>query len=233
MIQKVGTTDNQQQRFNNTPAKDYRRTVFGEKFNKIKYYRNRCETKPEPHTKVFSAIGAVAGMSVPLAAFSIKQKCKPLNVKYGLGHMLTMCLGGIAGGITGGSIGASKKERTRKVKEGVFQFLNMAMPATCVTGALKLCDKVKALDNVPAKIAGTIAGIATGIASGVKMSNFIVDPKDKEPDRKVTLKDSIANLDDMVGILVLADVKAAKNLKIERAFPLLYSYCGYRAGKSN
>ena len=37
---------------------------------------------------------------------------------------------------------------------------------------------------------------------------------------------------DMVGILVLADVKAAKNLKIERAFPLLYSYCGYRAGES-
>ena len=75
--------------------------------------------------------------------------------------------------------------------------------------------------------------MATGISSGVKLSNKIVDPKDKEPDRKLTIKDSVANLDDAVGILVLADVKAAKKLKIERALPLIYAYCGYRAGNCN
>ena len=232
MIQKIGTNNSNQQQYN-VSKKDTKRTVFVEKFNQIKLYRNRYENTPERHTKITSAIGAVAGMSLPLTAFSLMQKCKPYNVKYGLPHMLIMCLGGISGGIAGGSIGASKKEKTRKVKEGVFQFFNMAMPATCVTGALRLCDKVKSLDNVPSRIVGTIAGIATGIVSGMKISNFIIDPKNKEPDRRVTLKDSVANLDDMVGILVLADVKAAKNLKIERAFPLLYSYCGYRAGESN
>ena len=75
--------------------------------------------------------------------------------------------------------------------------------------------------------------MATGISSGVKLSNKIVDPKDKEPDRKLTIKDSVANLDDAVGILVLADVKAAKKIKIERALPLIYTYCGYRAGNCN
>ncbi|MCM1265046.1 MAG: hypothetical protein NC200_02510 [Candidatus Gastranaerophilales bacterium] len=232
MIQKVGLTYNQQH-YNNIPPKEDKKAVLAAKIDKLKTYRNRYETQPESYTKVYSAAGAITGAVATLAAFSLKQKCKPHNVKYGLGHMLTMCFAGITGGIAGGSIGTSKKEKTRKIKEGVFQFLNMAMPATCVTGALKLCDKVQTLDNVPARIIGTVAGIATGIASGVRLSNFIVDPKNKEPDRKVTLKDSIANLDDAVGILVLADVKAAKNLRIERAFPFLYSYCGYRAGKSN
>ena len=107
------------------------------------------------------------------------------------------------------------------------------MPASCVAGAIKICEKVERLNNVPAKIAGTVLGMATGIFSGVKLSNKIVDPKDKEPDRKLTIKDSVANLDDAVGILVLADVKAAKNIKIERALPLIYTYCGYRAGNCN
>ena len=147
--------------------------------------------------------------------------------------MVALSLGGIIGGITGGSLKSTKQERTKKSKEGVFQFLNMAMPASCVAGAIKICDKVERLNNVPAKIAGTVLGMATGIFSGVKLSNKIVDPKDKEPDRKLTIKDSVANLDDAVGILVLADVKAAKKIKIERALPLIYTYCGYRAGNCN
>lgn len=231
MIEKITTYNNQQQySFPNQNKKER----FVKKYNQIKYYRNHSSSEPDKHTKMGSAIGSTIGVLAPLAGLMAIQKQKnPLNIKYSLGEMVALSLGGIIGGITGGSLKSTKQERTKKSKEGVFQFLNMAMPASCVAGAIKICDKVERLNNVPAKIAGTVLGMATGIFSGVKLSNKIVDPKDKEPDRKLTIKDSVANLDDAVGILVLADVKAAKNIKIERALPLIYTYCGYRAGNCN
>lgn len=231
MIEKITTYNNQQQySFPNQNKKER----FVKKYNQIKYYRNHSSSEPDKHTKMGSAIGSTIGVLAPLAGLMAIQKQKnPLNIKYGLGEMVALSLGGIICGITGGSLKSTKQERTKKSKEGVFQFLNMAMPASCVAGAIKICDKVERLNNVPAKIAGTVLGMATGIFSGVKLSNKIVDPKDKEPDRKLTIKDSVANLDDAVGILVLADVKAAKNIKIERALPLIYTYCGYRAGNCN
>lgn len=232
MIEKITTYNNQQQY--SSPTKSKKKEQFVKKYNQIKYYRNHSDYKPEKHTQIGSAIGAAVGVITPLAGLmTIQKQRNPLNVKYGLGEMIALSLGGIVGGITGGSLKSSQKERTKKSKEGVFQFLNMAMPASCVAGAMKICEKVKTLNNVPAKIAGTILGMTTGVFSGVKLSNKIIDPKDKEPDRKLTLKDSVANIDDAVGILVLADVKAAKKIKIERALPLIYTYCGTRAGNCN
>lgn len=231
MIEKITTYNNQQQYSSPNQNKKER---FVKKYNQIKCYRNHSSSEPDKHTKMGSAIGSTIGVLAPLAGLMAIQKQKnPLNIKYGLGEMVALSLGGIIGGITGGSLKSTKQEQTKKSKEGVFQFLNMAMPASCVAGAIKICEKVERLNNVPAKIAGTVLGMATGIFSGVKLSNKIVDPKDKEPDRKLTIKDSVANLDDAVGILVLADVKAAKKIKIERALPLIYTYCGYRAGNCN
>lgn len=232
MIEKITTYNNQQQY--SSPSKNNKKERFVKKYNQIKCYRNHSNSEPDKHTKMGSAIGSTIGVLAPLAGLMAIQKQKnPLNVKYGLGEMVALSLGGIIGGITGASLKSTKQERTKKSKEGVFQFLNMAMPAGCVAGAIKICEKVERLNNIPAKIAGTLIGLATGISSGVKLSNKIVDPKDKEPDRKLTIKDSVANLDDAVGILVLADVKAAKKIKIERALPLIYTYCGYRAGNCN
>ncbi len=232
MIEKITTYNNQQQY--SSPSKNNKKERFVKKYNQIKCYRNHSNSEPDKHTKMGSAIGSTIGVLAPLAGLMAIQKQKnPLNVKYGLGEMVAISLGGIIGGITGGSLKSTKQERTNKSKEGVFQILNMVMPAVCVAGAIKICEKVERLNNIPAKIAGTLIGLATGISSGIKLSNKIVDPKDKEPDRKLTIKDSVANLDDAVGILVLADVKAAKKLKIERALPLIYAYCGYRAGNCN
>lgn len=232
MIERITAYNNQQQY--SSPSQNNKKERFVRKYNQIKYYRNHSDSKPEKNTRIGSAIGATLGVLAPLSGLMAIQKQKnPLNIKYGLGEMIALSLGGIVGGITGGSLKSTKQERTKKSKEGVFQFLNMAMPASCVAGAMKICDKVERLNNVPAKIAGTVLGMATGIFSGVKLSNKIVDPKDKEPDRKLTIKDSVANLDDAVGILVLADVKAAKKIKIERALPLIYTYCGSRAGNCN
>ena len=65
------------------------------------------------------------------------------------------------------------------------------------------------------------------------ISNLVCDPKDKHPDRKLTVKDSFANLDDVVGVLVLAKFPLADKLHIEKILPAIYASCGYRAGKSN
>lgn len=66
-----------------------------------------------------------------------------------------------------------------------------------------------------------------------KLANFINDPYDKVPDRKLTLKDSIANIDDSVGILVVSKVPLTDKLQIEKTLPAIYGLCGYRAGMSN
>ena len=65
------------------------------------------------------------------------------------------------------------------------------------------------------------------------LANIICDPKDLEPDRKLTFKDSIVNVDDILGALVLARVPFINKLKVEKVLPFLYAYCGYRAGKCN
>ena len=66
-----------------------------------------------------------------------------------------------------------------------------------------------------------------------KLSNKINDPQDKVPDRKLTFKDSIANIDDALGVLILAKVPIAEKLHIDKTLPAIYSWCGYRAGISN
>lgn len=64
------------------------------------------------------------------------------------------------------------------------------------------------------------------------LANKLFDPKDLEPDRKLKLKDGIANIDDVVGILVLAKIPFLKNIPFDRALPFIYTYCGYKAGKT-
>ena len=51
--------------------------------------------------------------------------------------------------------------------------------------------------------------------------------------RKYTAKDSLANLDDAVSILVLGKVPFANKIHIEKALPFIYGYSGYRSGTSN
>ncbi len=121
-----------------------------------------------------------------------------------------------------------------KLKEGVFQFFNASIPALFVGLGLKYCEAGGAKLNTPlAKILTTIVGLGVGVHVAAMLSNKVCDPKDLEPDRKITLKDSVANVDDLIGALVLAKVPVINKLKVERILPLIYSYCGYRAGESN
>ena len=65
------------------------------------------------------------------------------------------------------------------------------------------------------------------------VSNIICDPKDKHPDRKLSFLDSLANIDDLIGVLVLAKFPIVEKLCIDKLLPAIYAFCGYRAGKTN
>ena len=126
-----------------------------------------------------------------------------------------------------------KKTNKNKLKEGIFQFLNASVPAWVVGGGLKLCEASKNFNNIPGKIMAMAGGLLIGMYGAASLSNLICDPYDKVPDRKLTLLDCIANVDDALGVLVLAKFPCADKLHLERTLPFVYSYCGYRAGKSN
>ncbi len=192
-----------------------------------KSYRRHVAEEPDAATKVKVAAGSIAGTLIPMAILAKHQNRKIYNIKYHVKEMILVSAGSIAGGLAGGLI-ADKKENTKqKVNESVFQFMNASVPPL-ITGVLYTFSK-----NIKYRIASTIIGLFGGMQLAAKLSNKINDPQDKVPDRKLTFKDSIANIDDALGVLILAKVPIAEKLHIDKTLPAIYSWCGYRAGISN
>ena len=109
----------------------------------------------------------------------------------------------------------------------------LQFPTWLAAATLKWCETTKGMNNPIAKI-GAIAGtILVGMHGAASLSNIICDPKDKYPDRKLSLLDSIANIDDLFGVLVLAKLPIVNQLHLDKLLPAIYTFCGYRAGKSN
>ncbi len=189
----------------------------------------------EFNTKIKAATGAIIGTTIPLLYFTRKNPGLKniINMKYGLKEMVVTSITGISGGAAFGMIGEPHKKRERKRKEAVFQIMNCTLPLLGVAGFLKLSEKIKGLNNKPAKVIGTLAGVTAGMFGGAKLSNLINDPKDLEPDRKIELKDTIANVDDVFSALVLAKFPFVDKLHIEKLLPVIFAWCGYRAGQSN
>ena len=185
-------------------------------------------------TKLKAAIGATVGTLIPLCIMMKKKNVKnPLKIEYGIKDMLILSATSVIGGIIGGMIGENRKSKINKFKEGTFQFLNAALPTLGVAGGLKLCTKQKRSNNVHCKILSVAMGIAVGMFSALKLSNFIFDPKDIHPDRKLSAKDCLASADEAVGALALAKFPLVQSLQLDKALPLIYGYCGYRAGKTS
>lgn len=204
--------------------------------NNPNYYlrRNRQSRKSTTSDKLKSACGALIGTAIPMAIMMKKQGVKnPFKLKYELKDMIILSGAPIIGGVGIGMIGDDKKTNRAKLDEGVFQFLNAAVPTWITGSTLCLCENSKKFNKLPAKIFSMIAGMLIGMHGAAALSNIICDPKDKSPDRKLTLKDSIANIDDLVGVLVLSKFPLVGKLHIEKALPIIYAYCGYKAGKSN
>jgi hypothetical protein len=147
--------------------------------------------------------------------------------------MVIMSGSAIAGGVAAGMIGDTKKARKNKFKEGVFQFMNSTVPTWIASGVLKISEGSHHFNNIPSKIGSVILALAVGMYGTATVSNLIFDPKDKEPDRKLTMKDCLANIDDAIGVFVLAKIPVIEKLHLEKALPAIFGYCGYRAGKSN
>ena len=127
-----------------------------------------------------------------------------------------------------------KTNRKQKINEGVFQFMNATVPTMLVGGAMELIkDNEKYKNSKSVKVAAIVTGLIAGMPLAAFISNIINDPKDKEPDRKLTLKDSIINMDDALGALVVAKIPVVDKLHLEKIMPAIFAWCGYRAGESN
>lgn len=209
-----------------------------QKNNKLKnlsFVRNRIyEHEVTASDKAKAALGAIIGTAVPMLYMMKKRKISnPLKMNYGLGDMVILSGSSVIGGVGISMIAETKEANKNKLKEGTFQFLNAAIPTWIVGGMLKLCETSKKCNNIPGKIASIAVGLLVGMFGTAEISNLIFDPHDKLPDRKLTLTDCIANADDAIGVLTLAKIPLVSHLHLEKLLPLIYGYCGYRAGKSN
>ncbi|MBP3821786.1 hypothetical protein J6G99_09120 [bacterium] len=200
-----------------------------------KYRRSsEYEHEVEKSDKIQAGIGSVAGTLLALAILAKKQNIKnPFKLNYGLTEMITISALSVAGGVSVGMIGDSKEARKNKFKEGVFQFMNGSIPTWIVSGVLKLSELSEHFNNVPSKIGSVILALAVGMYGTATVSNLLFDPLDKKPDRKLTLKDCLANIDDAIGVFVMAKIPIIEKLKIDKILPAIFAYSGYRAGKSN
>lgn len=201
--------------------------------------RRTVTEEQDAATKTLIAAGAVVGTILPMVLFAkhqnhgaIKKVKDIINIKYGLKEMIGISAGSIVGGVGAGLLFDKSTSKKKKLDEGVFQFFNASIPPLIFAGLSKICEKHKKLNNTFAKTMSVIVGVGAGMAIAVKSANFVNDPKDKVPDRKLTIKDSIVNIDDALGALVLA-FPALEKFHIDKILPVIYSWCGYRAGESN
>ncbi len=186
------------------------------------------------NAKIKAAFGAIVGTVIPVAIMMKKQNIQnPLKLEYNLKDMLVLSSASIMAGTASGMINEPLKSKENKIKEGTFQLLNAAFPAILSSIALKFCKSHKQFDSAIFKIISVLTGITTGMFMAVKTANKIFDPNDKNPDRKLSPKDCIASIDDAIGALALAKFPIVQKLHFDKLLPVIYAYCGYRAGKTN
>lgn len=184
--------------------------------------------------KTKALIGATGGTALSLLYMLKKQKIKnPLKLEYGMQDMVLVSASSIVGGVGVGLIGEKKEVQKNRLKEGLFQFMNSAIPTWIVGGVVSLCESKPKYNTSKNKMFSVLGGLLVGMYGSAALANVITDPKDKHPDRKLTLKDALANIDDAVGALALAKIPVINKLHIEKVLPLIYTACGYRAGQSN
>ena len=208
---------------------------YNVQYKGIYEHRNRlCNKEVSDADKIKAMAGSLIGTAIPLVMLMKKQKIKnPLKLEYGMWNMVGMSAGYITGGVALGLVGENPEVKTNRLREGFFQFMNAAIPTWIVGGVLSLCSHSKRHNNIGNKILSTIGGLLVGMYGSAALANVITDPKDKHPDRKLSYKDALANIDDAIGVFIIAKFPFAEKLKLERLLPLIYALCGYRAGKSN
>lgn len=205
-----------------------------ERLNKANYRVRSYNREISKEDKIKAFVGSTIGTIVPILVMMKKQKVKnPLKLKYGMWDMINTAAGSIIGGVGFGLIDENEKVRTNRLKEGLFQFMNASIPTWLVGGVVSLCENNEKYNNKWCKILSVTGGLLVGMYGSAALSNLITDPKDKYPDRKLSLKDALANIDDGIGAIALAKIPIVEKLNIGRFLPIIYDACGYRAGQSN
>ena len=195
-------------------------------------YRYHRTHKTERREEIQALAGSVIGTGIALMAFAKKQKTNPLKIHYGLMELIGVSAGAIIGGVAGGIIKADPFDKKRKVNEGIFQFANASIPPAIVLALNTVTEKSKMLNSKLGRIATTVVGLVGGMFAAAEVSNFIADPADFEKDRKLTVKDSLANIDDALGVLAMSDFTVLQKIA-GPLLPVIYVLCGFRAGESN
>ena len=184
------------------------------------------------------AAGSVIATILPMIYFAkkdpnlgLKKVTDLFKINYEFKEVFAVGAASIFGGVAAGIFADKKSDKKRKINEGVFQFMNAMVPTALVGGAMKLLeDNTKYKESKLAKVAVIATSLIAGMPLAAFISNLINDPKDKEPDRKLTLKDSIVNMDDALSALVIAKVPV---FGLDKLLPAIFAWCGYRAGQSN
>ena len=184
--------------------------------------------------RIKAFVGTIIGTAIPVILMMKEQGIRnPIKLKYKMTDMVKVSAGSILGGVGLGLINENKQVKKDRLKEGLFQFMNAVIPTCIVGGLIKLCETSTQYNNKFSKILCTAGGLLFGMFGSAALANLITDPMDKHPDRKVTVKDALINVDDGLGALALAKFPLVDKLNLAAFFPLISASCGYRTGKSN
>lgn len=199
---------------------------------------------PRKHSAI-AMIGSVFGTLIPTVLLAKKQQkglklssfkdlSNYINVNYGLKELLLTGLGGVLGGLTGGLIDKNEKKKIQKLEEASYQVMNIAFPAIFVSGAIKMCEKIKGFNNITSKLGfsalGLFAGANLAVTFANKLDDKYFDKYNKDSDRKFKKKDLIVHIDDLFGALILAKIPLAEKLHINKFLPAIFSWSGYSVG---
>ena len=234
-------------------------SAFKSFHNQRQEIKDKTEAKiklKESKTATAVAVASLAGAIVPLAIYNAKNgkldNLKDVFQKEGsklkekanaitgfvevkdikqIGLSVT---GSILAGLGAGfAVDKNKENRTKKVKEGIYGFLNCMIPIGIIAGAEHIVEK----NNIKTNILGKAAIVAGGIISGMfisnKLSNGInktIFKNDKEnfEQREMKLSDTIVHADDIIGVIAMSKVPFAKQMG--KVIPLIYSHVGYETG---
>lgn len=234
MISPITNTSNTNNNKKNV-FKNFQKTAKTCSFSYTKIKQRRIKTTERLTTpeKIGVAAGAISGTVIPMLIFAKKQNRNILNLDFGLKEMLIVGASAIAGGTISGILFGKTKNHKKKIDESIFQLFNASIPPLLYTGLSKIQKKTKFAENKLATIANSIFSLTAGMYIAAKTANLVIDPHNKIPDRKLKMQDALVNIDDALGVFALAKFPLISKLHPEKVLPVIYSWCGYRAGQSN
>ncbi len=147
--------------------------------------------------------------------------------------------GALTGGLSGGFISDKNKEnRKEKVKNSVFEMVNITVPTLFVVGMEKILGSFKNMKMNPAikKALPIVLGVGLGAPAAAKISGAInkkAFKEDNSKQRHFRPKDYLVHIDDIVTAFALARLPFLKAIPFDKILTFIYIHCGYEAGSAD